>query len=146
MIKRFSALASLCAILAMTAGCATNHATANLMADADISKVKSVYVVHNDESKHPVDMDLKAAFEKRGYTVTTGPAMKPPYPQDAVVTYIDKWFWDITMYELELTIVMRSPANEFPLATANSMHTSLTRKSPDEMANEVVTNLLAAKH
>jgi len=35
--------------------------------------------------------------------------------------------------------------NNFPLATGNSLHTSLTRKSPREMAEEVVGNIVAAK-
>ena len=43
-------------------------------------------------------------------------------------------------------VTVRSPANDFPLATGNSMHTSLTRKSPEEMTDEVVSNILAAKH
>jgi hypothetical protein len=146
MLTRLVATATLCAALAAMTGCASNRATATLMADADLSKVKTLYIVHADADNHAVDQDLKAAFEKRGYAVTTGPALKPPYPQDAVVTYIDKWFWDITMYELELTITMRNPVNDFPLATANSMHTSLTRKSPAEMADEVAGNIVAAKH
>jgi hypothetical protein len=146
MFKRSIALASLCAIVGATTGCASNRATATLMADADLSKVKTLYVVHADTDTHGVDNDIKTAFEKRGYAVTAGPALKPPYSQDAVITYVDKWFWDITMYELELTVTMRSPINDFPMATANSMHTSLTRKSPAEMADEVAANIIAAKH
>jgi len=146
MFHRVSAAACLIVALATTTGCAVNRADATLMADADLSKVKSLYIVHSDASKHDVDKDLKTAFEKRGYVVTTGPAQTPPYPQDAVVTYIDKWMWDITMYMIELTVTVRSPVNDFPLASAHSMHTSLTRKSQAEMADEVAANVIAAKH
>lgn len=146
MLKRVFAVACVLVALASTTGCAVNRAEATLMPDADLSKVKTLYIVHSDASKHDVDKDLKVAFEKRGYVVTTGPALTPPYPQDAVVTYIDKWMWDLTMYMIELTVTVRSPANEFPLATAHSMHTSLTRKSQAEMADEVAANVIAAKH
>ena len=146
MLKR--AFAGACALVALAGitGCAVNRADATLMADADLSKVKTLYVVHSDASKHDVDKDLKTAFEKRGYVVTTGPALKPPYPQDAVVTYVDKWMWDLTMYMIELTVTVRSPVNDYPLATAHSIHTSLTRKSQAEMADEVAGNVVAAKH
>ena len=146
MLKRSFTLACALAALVSTTGCAVNRAESTLMADADLSHVKTIYVVHNDASKHDVDKDLKAAFEKRGYAVTTGPAQKPPYAQDAVVTYVDKWMWDLTMYMIELNVTMRNPANEFPMATAHSIHTSLTRKSQAEMADEVAANVLAAKH
>ena len=146
MLKRAFAAACVIVALTSTTGCAVNRAESTLMADADLTKVKTLYVVHSDASKHDVDRDLKAAFEKRGYVVTTGPALTAPYPQDAVVTYVDKWMWDLTMYMIELTVTMRSPANDYPLATAHSIHTSLTRKSQAEMADEVAANLLAAKH
>jgi hypothetical protein len=45
---------------------------------------------------------------------------------------------------LELTIVVRDPVSDFPLASGNSLHTSLTRKSPKEMVEEVTTNIFRA--
>jgi len=146
MLKRAIAASSLALGLAGMTGCAVNRADATLMADADLSKVKTLYVVHNEADKHDIDKDLKTAFEKRGFAVTTGPAQATPYAQDAVVTYIDKWMWDLTMYLIELQVTVRNPANSFPLATADSVHTSLTRKSPAEMADEVAANIVAARH
>jgi len=134
----------LCALGALT-GCAVNQATATLMADADLSKVKSVYIVHSDKDTRNVDKELQKAFKKRGIEATVGPVQAPPYAADASVTYVDKWFWDITLYLLELTVTVRSPANDFPMATGHSLHTSLSRKSPEEMTDEVVGNILAAK-
>lgn len=60
---------------------------------------------------------------------------------DAVVTYVDRWMWDITMYLLELTIMIRDPNTDFPLATGNAMYTSLIRKSPPEMVDEIMGNI-----
>ena len=51
-------------------------------------------------------------------------------------TYKDKWMWDITMYMIELTITFREPGTDYPLAEGNSYHTSLTRKSPEEMVDD----------
>ena len=146
MFKRVFAASCLAFGLAGMTGCAVNRADATLMADADLTKVKTLYVVHSEADKHGVDADLKTAFEKRGFAVTTGPARTPPYPADAVVTYVDKWMWDLTMYMIELSVTVRSPVNDFPMATGHSLHTSLTRKSPAEMADEVAGNIVAAKH
>jgi hypothetical protein len=46
---------------------------------------------------------------------------------------------------LELTVQFRNPSNNFPMATGNSFHTSLTRKSPPEMVDEVLTNIFNAQ-
>jgi hypothetical protein len=144
MYKRSYAIALALAALVMTSGCAVNQTSAQLIGNTDLSKVKTLYVVKRETDTRGTDEVIKANLAKRGYTVTGGEAKVPPYATDAVITYIDKWFWDITMYMLELTITVRDPG-DVPIATGNSLHTSLTRKSPAEMVDEVMTNILAAK-
>lgn len=144
MIKRIISILFAFMALALSTGCAVNRATATLMPDADLSKVKTVYVVKHDKDDRGVGDLIKTNLAGRGYQAEMGPEVKPPYKTDAVVTYVDKWMWDITMYLLELTITVRDK-NDFPLATGNSLHTSLTRKSPPEMVDEVVNNIVTAK-
>jgi hypothetical protein len=144
MTRRLLSTLLLLAAMALTSGCATNRATATLMPGADLSKVKTVYVVKLPNDDRGVGDLIQTNLAKRGYQADIGPEQKPPYKTDAVVTYVDKWMWDITMYLLELTITVRDKT-DFPLATGNSLHTSLTRKSPPEMVDEVVTNIVNAK-
>ena len=87
---------------------------------------------------------IKTNLIKRGYATSTGPELKSPYNADAVLTYVDKWMWDITMYMLELTITLRDPNTDFPMAVGNSYHTSLSRKSPEQMVDEVLSNIANA--
>lgn len=144
MFTRFFALVFALVALVFSSGCAVNKASAQLIGDSDLSKIKSVYVVKFEADTRATDEVIKANLTKRGYKVTGGPALTPPYATDAVITYVDKWFWDITMYMLELTITVRD-ARDLPIASGHSLHTSLTRKSPPEMVEEVVTNILNAK-
>jgi len=130
--------------MVLTSGCAVNRATASLSPGADLSKVKTAYVVKHDKDKNNVNQLIKTKLEKQGYVVTTGPEMSAPYATDMSVTYVDKWMWDITMYMIELTVNFRDPKTNFPIATGNSLHTSLTRKSPEEMVEEVLTNIQAS--
>lgn len=69
----------------------------------------------------------------------------PPYQADVAVTYIDRWQWDLTLYMIDLTINVRDPQSGFPMAVGNSHHTSLTRKAPSDMVEEVLDNVFAAK-
>lgn len=132
-------LATLCLITTITTGCAVNRASGNVDPSANLSAMKTMYV-----KKLPADdatnVLIADKLRSKGISVTTG-TEAPPANVDAVVTYIDKWMWDITMYMLELTITIRDPKTDFPLATGNSYHTSLTRLSPKEMVNEVVDNI-----
>ena len=64
---------------------------------------------------------------KEGYSATAGPELpQSSYKVDSIVTYVDRWMWDKTLYLLELTVTFRDATNGFPLAVGNSYHTSLT--------------------
>jgi hypothetical protein len=80
-----------------------------------------------------------------GYQVTTGEATAVPADADAVLTYQDKWMWDLTMYMVELNAQLRNPRNDMILANARSFRPSLQRKSPPEMVKEVLGILLPKK-
>lgn len=127
-------------VLLLTAGCA-NQMSATVNPDLDLGKVKRLYVVKNETDSRGTDKLIADRLTKIGYNATSGPRQPGPYNADVVVTYTDKWMWDITMYMIELTINFRTPDTGFPLATGKSMHTSLTRKSPEEMVEEVLESI-----
>ena len=122
-------------------GCAVNRATASVSPGADLSTVKTFYVVQFPSDQRGIEKLIRDDLIKRGFSATAGPELPQPPKVDAVVTYVDKWMWDITMYMLELTITLRNPANNFPLAVGNSFHTSLSRLTPEQMVNEVLANI-----
>ena len=138
-------LFSLCLLLGALslAGCAS-QSKSMLTPGTDLSTIKTVYVVKQPKDTRNIDDLIKTNLEKRGFKVIKGPESTVAYPADAALTYVDRWHWDLTMYLIELTINLRDPKSGFPLAMGNSMHTSLNRKSPDLMVDEVVGNMLAA--
>ncbi len=139
-MKKIMILIFSMALLSMTSGCAINRATATVDNPASLRNLKTMYVSKLDADGRGINVLIANKLRTRGYSVATG--TDKPSNVDAVVTYNDKWMWDITMYMLELTITIRDPKDDFPLATGNSFHTSLTRKSPTEMVDEVVDNML----
>lgn len=120
-------------------GCAVNRATATVDPSANLASIKRVHVVQVEGDGHNVNQVIADRLNQMGLQATTSKEKVPGV--DAIVTYWDKWMWDITMYLLELTIVVRDPKTDFPLATGNSLHTSLTRKNPKEMVEEVLGNI-----
>jgi hypothetical protein len=128
----------------LASGC-SNSATATLSPGADLSAVKTFYVVHQPKDTHDLHKLIRDRLVMEGYSATAGSeSERSSYQAHSVVTYVDRWVWDITLYLLELTITLRDAANDFPLAVGNSYHTSLTRKSPEEMVDEVITNIFNA--
>ncbi|MBI4808057.1 MAG: hypothetical protein HY799_03800 [Nitrosomonadales bacterium] len=127
----------------MTTGC-TNRATGSVSPSTNLSALKTMYVKKIPADNREVNVLITEKLRSKGIAVTTG-VEAAPGNIDAVVTYVDKWMWDITMYMLELTIEIRDPKTDAQLATGNSLHTSLTRKSSKEMVDEVVENIYKGK-
>jgi hypothetical protein len=139
-LKRIIGLLSVVVIASVfMTGCAVNRATATVDPSAQLDKLRTVQVKKLEGEDGSVRKLIADNLRARGYAVATdGQAQEKV---DAVVTYVDKWMWDITMYLLELTITIRDPQTDYPLANGNSYHTSLTRKSPPEMVDEVLGNI-----
>ena len=135
-----------CLVLAgsmLTSGCAVNRATASVDPSADLSSIKTIHVVHAVEDGRNINEIISQRLNQLGFVATTGDAVRKDV--DAVVTYVDRWMWDITMYMIDLTVTVRDPKSNFPMATGNSHHTSLTRQSPKEMVAEVTGNIFKNK-
>ena len=139
MHKKLEVVVLLLVAMLMLSGCAINRATATLDPTADLTRIKSMHVTKDESDTENINLIIAKKLEGMGYRVTTG--LNKSTDVDALVTYKDKWMWDITLYMLELTITLRDPKSDFQLASGNSYHTSLTRKSPEEMVNEVLTNI-----
>ncbi len=122
-------------------GCAINRASASVSPDVEVSQLMKFYVVRFGPDDRFINKLITNQLISMGYEATTGPEDKAPNIVDAVVTYQAKWQWDMTMHMLELDITFRNPKTNVLLAVGNSYHTSLTRKSPDEMVKEVLNNI-----
>ena len=131
--------------LVLLQGCATNRESASVAADADITSLKTIFVIRSVEDDRGVYITIAEQLRKLGYSVSTGPATPVPANTDAVLSYQAKWQWDLTMYLLELRVTLRNPTTDTLLGAATSYHTSATRKSTDEMVSEVLSNLRGRK-
>lgn len=137
-MKRFICWFAMFLLAINLVGCA-NRATAKVDPGADLKSLKTMHVVKIPNETAGISTLIADDLRRRGYNVTE--STEKPTSVDAIVTYVDKWMWDITMYLLELTVTIRDGKTEFPLATGNSLHGSLTRKSPPEMVDEVMGNI-----
>lgn len=140
---RAGALICLLALAALQ-GCASNRESASASPDVDLSHLKRFYVVKFAPDQRGVNVLIANDLAKRGFEVSTGLDIDAPKDVDAIVTYEDKWQWDITMYMIGLKVFMREPRDNRLLAVGHSYHTSLTRKSPQEMVAEVLSNIFKA--
>jgi hypothetical protein len=106
--------------------------------DANPKSLKSFYVVQETGDDHALDKLISARLTGMGYSATCGEAAQPPDRVDAIVTYQDRWMWDITMYMIKLDVQLHDGQSGAVIARAQSMRPSLQRKSPEAMVQEVL--------
>ena len=93
--KILKLVAALGLVASLTSGCAVNRATESVDPSTNLSSIKTMHVkkVAEDDNTYALIADKLRA---KGVTVTTG-SEAPPTNVDDVVTYVDKWMWDITL-------------------------------------------------
>lgn len=125
--------------LFLLASCASTHSFK--VPGADITRIQSIYVntVTNDNE---VGRTIANQLKKMGYKTSHGLTPTPPVPVDAIITYEDKWKWDMTMYLLKLTIRVRDGATNQVLAIGESYQPSLQRESVEAIVEKVLVGIL----
>lgn len=138
-VKNVVRSVAIIAVLLLFSGCA-NRSVVDRHPSFSLETIKTLHIKNSDGGGDELIPVMVRKLNELGYTdVTSGDEI--PATADAVLTYQDKWMWDITMYMMELTITMRDKDSWTALATGNSMHGSLTRKSEEEMVDEVLRNI-----
>jgi hypothetical protein len=118
------------------AACATMQASK--APSADLSTIKTVYVQKLEGDKFNVYQVITDQLNAKGFNATTGTSADPPEPVDAIVTYVDRWMWDITMYMIRLNIQVRDGKTHAILASGESYRPSLQRRSKEDMVAETL--------
>lgn len=138
-------LVSVFFVLLLSMGCSSTL-QAKRAPGADLSSLKTFYVQKLPADERGIERLIADRLTQMGFRATSGSGETPPSPVDAIVTYQDKWMWDITMYMIELSIQLREPQSRMVLATSHSRRTSLVRKSPEGMVEEVLTEIFKGDH
>jgi hypothetical protein len=123
-------------------GC-INNSIRHVEPSTDLRKIRSIFVEKFAPDKRQLNLLIVEELNKMGYLASTGE--KQPDSINAVLTYRDKWRWDITTYMLSISMKLNDPDTNFPLAYGQALHTSLTRKTPKEMIKEVLTNIFSQR-
>ena len=129
-------------ILAMTSGCSKTVLKSDSDPNVDLGQLNTFYVQKFGPDGRGLETTIAAQLQALGYQASSGTAEKSTKPVDAIVTYVDRWMWDITMYMLEITIQFHQPDTGYVFASGNSYRTSLVRKSPEHMIEEVLRDML----
>ena len=139
MKKRTTGLSMLFILLQLLCACATTSFSKS--PGVDLSKIKTVYVIKLAADGRGINKIIANELNLLGYQAATGLETEIPEGVDATLTYQDRWMWDITMYMIRLNIQVRESKNGALLAEGESYRLSLQRKSPDEMAKEVLYSI-----
>lgn len=133
----------LVAAAAALSSCSWNG-SATVMPGADIVERTHYHVRQSPQDDSNVGGFIAEWLRIRGYEVSVGLLEPTPTDADVLVVYEDRWTWDMVPYLLTLRIDFRDPQTNVLLATGQSYRTSLVRKTPEGMVNEVLGEIYRA--
>ena len=140
-MRRFFMLLVFAAIMS---GCASSFSH-NVSPGVNLKTYGTYYVQQLPADQRGINKVIEREMVKLNLQVTTGPASAKPSDVNVIVTYEDRWQWDITMYMISLKIDLRDASSNVLLATGQSSYTSLIRKSPEHQANEILETIFLGK-
>jgi len=78
-------------------------------------------VRHQDKDERNLDIAIAEVLRRRGLEIVSGDATEANY----VVSYVDRWYWDMRMYLIDLRIDIRDARTSVLVATGRSYQSSL---------------------
>lgn len=125
--------------LAALTGC-VGSATGQIIPSELTASENSFYVAHQPEDSRNLHNDIASALQSRGISATAGPADGKPSTADYVVTYIDRWQWDMRMYLSDLRIEVRDALDNSLMGFGQSAQSSF--KAMGKTHEDVITAAL----
>ncbi len=130
--------------LTVCSACVTNREYAQFDTDRDLQPSDIFYVEQPEDDRRELGQLIAENLSERGLRATAGPEAGMPDNTTIVVTYVDDWAWDITMFLLEMMITFQDATSGEVFATASSYHSSMNRLKPVEMIDEIISNMFEA--
>jgi hypothetical protein len=136
----------LAALIAFSFGCATAPLGGS-MPGVDLRRFQPIHVVHQPKDGRGIDRVLAAALRQHGFEATYGAASDRPAGTRAVLTYEDRWQFDMRMYLISLRIEVRSVDTGVLLATAQSFQGSMEAlgRSWEGIATSLVAEMVSGE-
>lgn len=144
-MKKFIIGINLILILFFISGCSKVIIKSDSDPNTNFAAIKKYYVQKSPTDNRGLEKIIVERLNKFGFQATSGIDTKPSYPVDALVIYKDRWMWDMTMYMLEISIELHDPNTNFIFSSGKSYRTSLARKSPEFMIDEVLRDIFKGK-
>jgi hypothetical protein len=110
-------------------------------AGANITHFKKIYVEHRLADGRGVDQLIVQELQRLGYDASSGPLTMTPEDAGAILTYVDEWNWDFTLYMIDLDVQVRDAHTGQVLATAHFDHPAMSGKSPVGMVRAAIDPL-----
>ena len=100
----------------------------------------SYFVQRHDKDDRDLASTIAKAMQARGLQATAGTVAERPAEATYVVTYVDKWMWDMRMYLYDLRIDLRDARDQSILGYGQSMQSSL--KAMGQTHEDVINRAL----
>ena len=120
--NRIITLGLACIMLTALAGCISNRA-GQLNITKEVAEKGSYYVERQPKDERKFDELIAERMSARGYKAVSG-AVRPANAT-YVVTYTDRWMWDMRMYLYNLRIELHDANNGATVGFGESMQSSL---------------------
>ncbi|MBS0394358.1 MAG: hypothetical protein JSR54_06995 [Proteobacteria bacterium] len=122
MLKKLVAILAVLSGATALSGCVATH-SGQLLISSEVAGKGVYYVEQSASDKRNLAAIIAERMQARGLNAKAGP---DPVPNaDYVVTYVDKWAWDMRMYLLDLRIELRDAKDRSIVGFGDSSQTSL---------------------
>jgi hypothetical protein len=112
-------------LVGLSIGGCVGNVSGQLTLPAEQAATASYFVQRHDKDSRDLASTIAQSMRARGLHATAGVDSARPAEATYVVTYVDKWMWDMRMYLYSLRIDVRDAGDMSIVGYGESMQSSL---------------------
>ena len=130
-------------VMALTLTGCVGNTSGQLTLTRDQAQAATYYVQRHDRDTRDLASTIAKRMQVRGLVATSGAVASRPADVDYLVTYVDKWMWDMRMYLFDLRIDVRDARDESIVGFGESMQSSLKAmgKTHEDIVDQALNRL-----
>tara|TARA_R110002072_G_scaffold302958_1_gene490383 strand:- start:20009 stop:20374 length:366 start_codon:yes stop_codon:yes gene_type:complete len=103
------------------------------------------YIERQPKDERNLAENISNILRARGFNASHGEQGQAPDNAGYIISYIDKWYWDMRMYLLSLRIEVRDRSTNHIVAYGESFQTSLAAmgKTHDDIINMALDEMVS---
>lgn len=144
-MKKLSIKVLIVLVLITLSGCSHNSVKVVPYSTINMNSENVFYVIVDSKNQRNLDKLIIATLIKQGYKASSGKKENIPNEATVLITYEDKWMWDMRSFLSTFNVKFRNHLDEYPIIVGEALRASFAENTDEKVIVPSIISMMINK-